>query len=226
MIRSGPSVPAFGLVLALLISAAGAAAATSASPTPSFDRVFSAAGEPATLRYTALFVANGTVHRMQVWRDHDRHIKRLTDDTIATYATRQPNGPGYRLTVLDLKRRISTVIDRTNLYRIGAFTDWYDLGHGLRHPKGTYRIVPAAAAPAGMPRIGRACRWYDLIEGTRTTHVCWDAAVKLPLLIAPAGGAPVWRVVSIDQAPIPASTFVANDRGFIRNDANRDIEAD
>jgi len=211
------------LALLALASAPGLAAE---APRPlSFDRTFSAAGEPAFLHYQVLFASNGSVHRMELWRDHDRHIKRVTDTALVTYATRKGKDAGYTLKVLDLKRRISTVIERTNLYRIGAFTDWYDLGHGLRHPKGAYRLV-AAKAPAGMPSIGRACRWYDLVEGPRTTHVCWDETLRLPLLIAPASGPPIWRVTSVDQRATPAATFVADDRGFIKNDANRDIEAD
>ena len=217
--RIVPALPLLVLIPALALAA----------PPPragSFDATFAAKGEPASLHYQVLYVSNGALHRMDVWRDGDRRIKRVTDGAIATYATRKPGEVGYTLKVLDLKRRISTVIDRTNLYRIGQFTDWYDLGHGLRHPKGAYRLVASRAAPAGMPRIGRACRWYDLVEGPRTTHICWDNAVKLPLLIAPAGGAPMWRVRAIDQGKIPGATFVADDRGFIRNDANRDIEAD
>ncbi|WP_242140027.1 MULTISPECIES: hypothetical protein [unclassified Sphingomonas] len=191
-----------------------------------FDRVFGAAGEPGFLHYRVLYAANGAVHHLDVWRDHDRRIKRVTDQALATYASRKAGEVGYTLKVLDLKRRISTTIDRTNLYRIGSFTDWYDLGHGLRHPKGAYRLTLETTGPAGMPRIARPCRWYALAEGNRTTHICWDDRAKLPLLIAPASGPPVWRVTAIDQGAIPAATFVADDRGFIKNDANRDIEAD
>lgn len=215
------------LALLPLLALAPASGQAAKAPRPlTFNQVFSAKGEPAFLHYQVLFASNGAVHRMELWRDRDRRIKRVTDQALVTYATRKAGDVGYTLKVLDLKRRISTLIDRTNLYRIGSFTDWYDLSHGLRHPKGAYRLVAAQAAPAGMPRIARTCRWYDLIEGPRTTHICWDDQVKLPLLIAPASGPPVWRVTAIDQRSIPAATFLADDRGFIHNDANRDIEAD
>ena len=104
----------------------------------------------AFLHYQVLFASNGAVHRMELWRDRDRRIKRVTDQALVTYATRKAGDVGYTLKVLDLKRRISTLIDRTNLYRIGSFTDWYDLSHGLRHPKGAYRLVAAQAAPVGI----------------------------------------------------------------------------
>ena len=191
----------------------------------SFDRVFSAAGEPPVLHYRVLFVGTDRVHRMELWRDHDRRVKRLTDRAIATFATHRPGDAGYSMTVLDLQRRISTRIDRSNLYRVGNFTDWFDLTHGLRHPKGAYRLT-TGDAPTGMPVSAAPCRWYDLTQGQRTAHICWDARNHVPQLIATANGHPVWRIVAIDTAPVAAATFVANDRGFVKNDANRDIEGD
>ena len=177
------------------------------------------------LHYRVLFVGTDRVHRMELWRDHDRRVKRLTDRAIATFATHRPGDAGYSMTVLDLQRRISTRIDRSNLYRVGNFTDWFDLTHGLRHPKGAYRLT-TGDAPTGMPVSAAPCRWYDLTQGQRTAHICWDARNHVPQLIATANGHPVWRIVAIDTAPVAAATFVANDRGFVKNDANRDIEGD
>jgi hypothetical protein len=111
------------------------------------------------------------------------------------------------------------------MYRIGYFSDWFDLAHGLRHPKGTYRIV-AGTSPVGMPATVAPCRWYDMIEGARTTHVCWDRKHGLPLLIAPSTGAPQWRVMAIDTAPLSPATFVVDDKGYAHTDANADIERD
>jgi hypothetical protein len=56
--------------------------------------------------------------------------------------------------------------------------------------------------------------------------VCWSATAKLPLLIQAADGRTVWRVTSVDHKTIPASVFAIRDAGFIRNDANADIERD
>lgn len=206
----------------------GAALAVSAAAAPSglsFDRTFTAAGEPATLHYRVLFLVPDGLHRMEVWRDHDRRLKRTTDAAIASFATHRTGDPGYRLTILDLKRHISTTIDRTNLYRVGNFTDWFDLAHGLRHPKGTYRLT-TGVAPAGMPASAAPCRWYDLAQAGRTTHLCWDAAHRVPQLIATGDARPVWRIVAIDTRPVPDALFVPDERGFIRNDANRDIDPD
>lgn len=210
----------FTVVAGLIASSIGAA-----TPGLSFDQVFAAKGEPASLHVNVLFVGEGGVHRMELWRDHDRHVKRVTDRSIESFATHRSGDTGYGLTILDRKRRISTTIERTNLYRVGSFTDWFDLTHGLRHPKGVYRLV-AASAPKGMPSITSACTWYDLTQGVRTTHICWDEKHRIPMLIASADARPIWRIVAIDTVAVPNATFVPDDRGFIKNDANRDIDRD
>jgi hypothetical protein len=192
---------------------------------PDFDHVFSTRGEPAATHFQATYLAGGAEHHVEVWRDGDRRIRRRTDDKAESFAVRTPGSPDYRLSVLDLGRKIRTDIDRGNLYRIGQFTDWFDLGHGLRHPKGDYRLVPAATPHGAAHAIG-ACAWVALVQGTQTTHVCWSATAKLPLLIQTADGRIVWRVTSVDHKAIPEQVFVIHDTGFIRNDANADIERD
>jgi len=190
-----------------------------------FDRVFGTHGEPAATHFQATYFAGGTEHRVEVWRDGERRIRRRTDDRAESFAVRKPGSPDYRLSVLDLTRKIRTDIDRDNLYRIGQFTDWFDLGHGLRHPKGDYRLVPAAAPHGAAHAIG-ACAWVALVQDTQTTHVCWSAQAKLPLLIQAADGRTVWRVTHVDHKAIPDTVFAIHDTGFVHNDANADIERD
>jgi hypothetical protein len=129
------------------------------------------------------------------------------------------------MSILDMKKHIHTRIDRTNLYRIGNFTDWFDLAHGLKHPMGEYR-VSKAQAPDGAPKAIEACQWYELLQDTRTIHICWSAQSRLPLVIQAQDGKVVWRVAALDRKPIPVKTFEIHDEGFIRNDANQDIERD
>jgi hypothetical protein len=207
-----------------------AAAAVFSAPfshaaTLDFDHVFSIRGEPAATHFQATYWSGGAEHHVEVWRDGDRRIRRRTDDRAESFAVHMPGSPAYRLSVLDLDRKIRTDIDRDNLYRIGQFTDWFDLGHGLRHPKGEYRLVPAAT-PHGAARAIGACEWVALVQGTQTTHVCWSTTAKLPLLIQAADGRTVWRVTSVDHKTIPDKVFAIQDAGFIRNDANADIERD
>jgi hypothetical protein len=209
---------------AVLFAAAPSGAAVDAPTSLDFATMFSAKGEPAFLHYGVMFVSKGAVHRMTLWRDHDRLLRRDTDGAITTFAVHTPGDPAYRMIVLDRKRRISTRISRESLYRIGSFTDWYDLTHGLRHPRVAYTLN-AGAAPAAMPRVPSPCAWYDLAQGGHVTHICWDAQARLPELIV-SGGHLVWRVVSADRKPIAASVFVVDDKGYVHDDADHDIDKD
>jgi hypothetical protein len=208
-----------------MVAAAVLSAPLSSAATLDFDHVFSTRGEPAATHFEATYLAGGAEHHVEVWRDGERRIRRLTDDKAESFALRTPGSPDYRLSVLDLGKKIRTDIDRDNLYRIGQFTDWFDLGHGLRHPKGGYRLVPAASPHEAARAIG-ACEWVALVQGTQTTHVCWSTTATLPLLIQAADGRTVWRVTHVDHKTIPDKVFAIQDAGFIRNDANADIERD
>ena len=208
-----------------MVAAAVLSAPLSSAATLDFDHVFSTRGEPAATHFEATYLAGGAEHHVEVWRDGERRIRRRTDDKAESFALRTPGSPDYRLSVLDLGKKIRTDIDRDNLYRIGQFTDWFDLGHGLHHPKGGYRLVPAASPHEAARAIG-ACDWVALVQGTQTTHVCWSTTAKLPLLIQAADGRTVWRVTHVDHKTIPDKVFAIQDAGFIRNDANADIERD
>ena len=212
------------IIVAALIGAATAGAAEAKSLR--FQDVFSAHGEPASLHYSVAFRSGGAAHRMEVWRDGDRRLRRDTDAAISTFAFHAPGDAGYRLSILDRQRRIHTDIDRTNLYRIGDFTDWFDLAHGLRHPRGNYRLSRSVRPSEGGRRPIRPCAWYDLAEGARITHVCWDAADRIPLRIAGAGWETLWEVEAVDRKSISASRFAIDDKGYVRNDASRDIAND
>jgi hypothetical protein len=177
------------------------------------------------LKFEQVFSSKGASHQLEVWRDGDRRVKRRADDVIETYAFRKPGDPEFHMSILDMRKRIHTRIDRTNLYRIGNFTDWFDLAHGLKHPMGEYQVAEAQA-PDGAPKAIKACRWYDLTQDKRTTHICWSAQSRIPLVIQAQDGEVVWRVTTLDRKPIPAKTFDIHDEGFIHNDANQDIERD
>lgn len=190
-----------------------------------FEQAFSTKGESAATHFQATFVTQGGEHRLEVWRDGERRIKRRSDDAAESYAVRQAGSPEFRLSILDLKKKIHTDIDRSNLYRIGNFTDWFDLGHGMRHPKGNYRLVHADAPDGAVTSIA-PCNWFDLIQDAHVTHICWSAKNRLPLLMLADDGRVLWRITHVDHQPISARTFEIHDEGFVRNDANEDIERD
>lgn len=211
---------------ALLIAAScGAVAVPAAGKSLRFEQAFATAGEPAAIRYRVLYRSGDAVHHLEVERQGDRRIRRSTDRRLVSYASHTPGDPYYDLTLLDTAKRISTRVDRTNLYRLGNFADWFDLGHGLRHPRAGY-VLTAGKAPAAMPRVPGSCGWYDLAQQGRTTHICWDRTDRLPLLIVSSEGQLMWRVTAVDLHPIPASDFDVADQGYVRNDADEDIEGD
>jgi hypothetical protein len=192
---------------------------------PTFEEAFNVKGEPRALHFQAVFSSKGAEHQLEVWRAGDTRLKRSTDQVIETYVFRQPGSDEFQMSVLDKKKKIHTRVDRTNLYRIGNLTDWFDLAHGLKHPVGAYTIAKGQA-PAGAPKALESCNWYDLTQNNRTTHICWSKEKSLPVVIAAQGGGVLWRLTGVDTKPIPASTFKIQDAGFVRNDANEDIAGD
>ena len=214
--------------LALQLATLGVAIAFSSNARAeglTFEKAFDVKNEPATIHYQAAFEANGKVHQLEVWRDGDRRLKRRTDDAAETYVTHKPGDAEFRMSILDKKKMIHTRIDRTNLYRIGNFTDWFDLGHGLKHPTGEYQLN-SSSIPKGVPKSIGPCKWYDLTQQNQATHVCWSQSDRLPLLMLAEDGKVLWRVTSLDRKPIPEKTFAVHDEGYVRNNANQDIEPD
>ncbi|MDE2274852.1 MAG: hypothetical protein KGK09_01005 [Burkholderiales bacterium] len=206
-------------------SASASLPAAGEAPGLRFEQVFSDRGEPSALHYQARYTVGGVPHRLEVWRDGQSRLVRRTDDAIETHVTRQPGDADYRMVVLDLRRRIATRIDRDDLYRIGRFTDWFDLAHGLRQPLAAYRLT-AAPAPGAAPRAIDACRWYALVQAGQRTQVCWSVQEHLPLLMLDQGGSVLWQVTALARTPVPAAVLEVHDRGFVRNDASQDISGD
>lgn len=191
-----------------------------------FEAAFSASDEPAALYYRVTYEGRDGPHSLQVWRDGQSRLRRKTDDTLDTYIVRNPADPGeYQMTVVDYRKRITTRIDRNNLIRLGNFSDWFDLAHGLRHPSGAYELT-ASEAPAAAPTPISDCRWYALRQRDVTHRICWSVRDRLPLVIWQEQKGIVWRVTEVARKPIAADTFMLHDAGFVRNDANDDIDRD
>ncbi len=198
-----------------------------ASQTLSFGQAFDERHEPPSLHFTVLYQAGQQAHRLEVWRQGQTKLRRVTDGFLETYAFRdRADDPEYRMTVLDRQRRITTRIDRTNLYRVGNFTDWFDLAHGLKVPK-LRSVVTKSAAPPGAAAPIERCDWYALeVEGTQRS-ICWSRKYRLPLLIyAAANPTALWRVTAVSAAPVDDRIYTIDDAGFVKNDANRDIADD
>ena len=216
----------FATSAAVLATALAApAVAASAAASLDFDRTFVARAGASQLHFTADYLVGGKPHRLEVWRDRELRVRRRTDDAVETVLVRPAGSDEWSMTVLDLQRRIRTDVDRTNLYRIGHYTDWFAQSHALARPRGAYRLEAIGSfAPAGRPL--EACSWYRLTQGDRASRVCWSASRGIPLLVVGADDAVVWRVTHLSAGPLATGTFTIADRDYVRNDANRDIAAD
>lgn len=190
-----------------------------------FDKTFTSRGEPRHLHFEARFLLNAKMHEVEVWREGSRQLRRRTDAAIETFLEKPDKDAEWHMSVLDLKRRIRTDIDRSNLARVGHFTDWFGLAHALVRPTGAYRLT-RAEAPEGAGKPLRSCRWYVLSQQAQQSLICWSADLHLPMLITDVQGKTLWQVSRVDLDAPGAETFRIRDAGFVRNDANSDISGD
>ena len=182
-------------------------------------------GEPAALHFRARYLSRGAAHQVELWRDGDRRLVRRTDGAIEIHVARSAGDPAYQMVVLDLRRKIESRLTRDDMYRIGSFTDWFDLAHGLRQPKAGYHLA-SSSAPAGAPTPVKSCKWYVLEQAGRKSQVCWSTQEHLPMLILADDGKAVWEVTEVTRAPVPPAVFQLHDVGFVLNDAHQDITGD
>ena len=201
------------------------AAASSQAADLDFDKTFNTKGEARQLNYRATYLSHGNEHQVEIWRDRDQRLKRRTDDKLETYIVKPSRQDEWNMVVLDLQRKMRTNIGRTNLYRIGHFTDWFSMSHALARPVGAYQLTALATTPAGAKPLS-SCRWYSLQQGQAESHICWSTELHLPLLITDPQGNIQWRVTAASKRTLPATVFAVHDTGFARNDANSDIQSD
>ena len=150
---------------------------------PTWDEAFPTAAAPTEVYFRADYLDGfGKPHRLQVWRDADRRLRRRTDELIDLYVERSGDGDyGYRLVVHARKTIIRA--DRAMLYRIGIFSDWRSLAYVLDPPRGTYGLArdPSEAASTSA----ESCDWFRLEAGSpsRVSRVCWSRRWGVPLAI-------------------------------------------
>ena len=220
--------PGPDLVLQLTLAlAAGFVVATPlpASAALDFDQVFATRGEPESLHFRVRYDLHGVTHQLEVWRDGERRLRRRTDDAIETLVIRDRPGPDWQVTVLDLKRKVRTDVDRSNLSRLGVSTDWFGLAHGLHRPAGAFVLI-RSSAPAAEPAPVADCRWYALQRDGRESRICWSQRYRVPLMIVNGRSAPEWQVELVESTRAAGDTFRIRDQGFVRNDADQDIHGE
>ena len=212
------NVGRFALLLPLAMFAGEAPASASASLR--WEEAFGTSTAPTNVYFEARYLEGGRSHRLKVWRQGKTQVRRETDGWLNVYAVRQPGGEvQYR--IIDLRYRQSIRITRENLYRIGAFSDWWSLAHVLTRPYGDITI--AAQGKRRERTKHGACRWYEL-EGAQ---VCWSDAWGLPLLIRDGNddGAPArFEVTAVRRFSPKAVSLRMPDKHVIDINANLDID--
>jgi hypothetical protein len=190
-----------------------------------FEQAFEIGGGSGALHYQASYFAGGAPHRVEVWRDGDVRVRRRTDDRIEVHASREDGSVEFGMSILDLDKRIHTTVSRRNLYRIGSFTDWFDLAYGLRHPMGAY-VLTRIAAPVEGASAARPCAWFELAQDGQVSRICWSTLEQVPMVILSGRGDVVWRIDALDHEPLGGDAFAIRDEGYLRIDADQDIEPD
>ncbi len=190
-----------------------------------FDKTFSSRGEPATLHYRATYQGHGAEHSVEVWRAGDTKVRRSADGLVDTFVFKPGKDAEWHMVVLDQKRKLRSDVDRTALFKVGRFLDWFSFGHAIGHPTGVYTLV-AGRAPDNLPEAIAPCTWYVLTRDGHDASLCWSQQYRIPLLIAGAGGKAAWKVTAVLSGKLPADAFTIQDAGYIRNNASQDIEGD
>ncbi len=209
----------FGACIAL------ATAATADERAVAWDEAFSTKAAPATVHFHATYKdARGGQHALEVWRDGARILRRKTDEALDLVVERRDKEYAYRL-VDHVNKRVVRVT-RTNLYRIGTFSDWSSLSGMLARPDGPFTLAPAAAAAEATP-IG-ACRTFRVARrGAAADEVCWSAAWGVPLRIRRADAAgrmqTVFAIDLIEKKLAGPSVFQVPSDGMIEVRADDDI---
>jgi hypothetical protein len=190
-----------------------------------WESVFSARSAPKTIHFRASYADGaGRAHSLEVWRDGDRRLRRDTDGKMSVYVTKRAGGE-YGYEVIDLESKVKVEISRTNLYRIGIFSDWAALATNLTRPAGEHAITGSKRGPL-RTKAGE-CRWFRVeVRGAPAREVCWSTALALPLAIdREDGSGKATRELTIDEVTtsVAADVFGPPDGGLFHVDANRDI---
>jgi hypothetical protein len=125
--------------------------------------------------------SKGMPHALQMWREGEQRLERLTDHSIMISISRKTGAEDdYQL--YDLKRNTVVSADRSHLYRIGIYANWNGMAHILTMPQGAYTITAEQLAPQST--TWGSCSWYQLsIPDQDDRHICWSSTWGLPLLI-------------------------------------------
>jgi len=200
------------IVLALLATSAVAHAEPNA-----WQRTFVTKRAPKTVFFRATFEdASGKPHEVRSWRDGDKRLRRDTDAAMSLLVTRAAGGElAYEL--VDRVQKVKVEVNRTNLYRVGLFSDWSALATNVAEPRTKYDLVVTDRTE--KRKVGGDCRWVKLDK----QEICWSDAWGVPLVIR-RDAREIYRVVEI-SSKVDAKVFEP-EQGLFVVDANEDMGGD
>jgi len=137
--------------------------------------------------------SDGASHRLQLWRHGEEFLHRRTDETLDLYLSQAGKKGDYAYRLVDHNRRVSMVVSRNQLYRIGVFSDWFGLTHVLDRPKTEFVVRVVPPLPKEKPT---GCSWRLLVRSGKgapdLSRICWSAQWGLPLAIRSRGPKGEW----------------------------------
>jgi hypothetical protein len=208
----------------------GIAALTSATvavgePAESWQTAFpqSPAVAQESIYFEARYIdASGIEHRQEVWREGARRLRRMTDGRLDLKVERGTDGE-YQYRLADRDRHIMILADRTSLYRVGIFSDWEGLAHGLSEPRGRYELTTSDGA---LERIGIApCVWTMMTMKTdsqSTSRICWSSDWGVPISIQIKRGndwVTQFEITEVRTFEPADATFQIDGIGYVEIDA-------
>ncbi|MHB1621526.1 MAG: hypothetical protein ACYCTY_16510 [Sulfuricella sp.] len=158
-----------------------------------WNKAFPTAAAPSNVHFIAhYFDDRGTRHQIEAWRSGHNFLHRRTDGRIDLYAVAEQPGGEVHYRMVDQHRKIVADVSRTNLYRIGVYSDMFGLAHVLDTPKEPYHLENIGRDGAPKDIKAKGCQWHALVrtqsKPTRSL-VCWSAAWGLPIVIVDADAA-------------------------------------
>jgi hypothetical protein len=206
------------------IAALASATSAAAEPAQSWQTAFprdSAAQQ--SIYFEARYIdARGVEHHQQVWREGSSRLRRVTDDRLDLTVERDTDGE-YQYRLGDRARHIMILADRTSLYRVGIFSDWEGLAHGLSEPRGPYEL----ATPGGALELSgiARCAWTTMTMKTdfqSTNRICWSADWGVPISIQIKRGndwVTQFAIMEVRTFEPSDATFQIDGIGYVEIDA-------
>jgi hypothetical protein len=199
----------------------------------SWDEAFPVASAAKDVHVDAHFQgSDGLTHRLQLWRSGTSFLHRRTDETLDLYVGRVGTATDYAYRLIDHQRRIAMDVRRTQLYRIGVFSDWFGLAHVVDRPKTQFTVRALSVSPQeNRPD----CTWRLLVRGakgkgfepTDESRICWSPVWGVPLAIRAKNSKGVWiEQLAVDhvEASSVSATLPSAPEGYAIFNAGNEID--